>query len=140
MKLAIRRSQKEQGMMNKFVVFCLDVRGQFTPQEQDAIKRYKLGNQVIYNSEASKRHIAAGDASADGTMKGSLKAIASFALAGLNLNITINSLSEGQHIECKSLDEVIAAEQALLEACNVLKAYLQTAATFNGTETVVTIE
>ena len=126
--------------MNKTVIFCVDARIQLTTAEQDSVKRYKLGNQVIYNSEASKRQIAKADQAYDGSMGGSLKALGAFALASMQLNITINGLQEGQHIECKSLEEVIAAEEALIQACQNLKAYLATAAKFDGREAVINFD
>lgn len=135
MQLKLTRSQREAGAFSKSVVFCLDARAQLTPEEQASVNRYKLGGQVIYNSEASRRHLEAGkDAASAGTTGGYLKAIASTALAAMHLNITINGLQQGQHIECKSLDELLGAEEALMTACQNLKAYLDTAATFDGRE------
>lgn len=59
------------------------------------------------------------------------------AMAALKLNITIGSLQKGQHVECKSLDELLAAEDAILTACKNLKAFLETAATFDGREVLI---
>jgi len=137
MQLKIKRSQKEAGMMSKSVVFMLDARAEFTSQERAAIDKYKLGKQVVYNSAASQKQIEKGEANMDGSTLGGLKAIGRFAIAAMQLNITINSLQEGQHIECKSLEEVMGAEQALTEACQNLRAYLDTASMFNGTEQVI---
>lgn len=135
MQLKIKRSQKDS--MLGAAVFTLDARLDLTAKEQADIKRYKLGNQVVYNSESSRKHIEKGDAAMDGSTLGYAKALASFAMAGLKLNITVNGLEKGQHIECKTLDEVMGAEQALVEACQNTKAYLSTAATFDGRETVL---
>jgi hypothetical protein len=57
--------------------------------------------------------------------------------ARLALKITIDSLQRGQHIECKDLNEVMDAEDALKQACLTLKMYLQTAATFDGGAVVI---
>ena len=65
------------------------------------------------------------------------KSLAYTALAAMRLNVTINSLQQGQHIECKSLDELLGAEEAILEACKNLRTYLETAATFDGREVLV---
>jgi len=120
------------------VIFCLDARIQLTPEEQANVNRYKLGSQVIYNSEASKRHLAKSEtAQSTGTAGGIAKSFVSLAMAALNLNITINGLQRGQHIECKSLDELLGAEEALMEACKNLRAYLDTAASFDGREVLV---
>lgn len=137
MQLKLTRSQREAGTFTKSVVFCVDARAQFTPEEASNISKYKLGGQVIYNSEAAKQHLDASHRQNDGSFSGGLKSLASVAFAAMKLNITINSLQNGQHIECKSLDEVLGAEEALLTACKNVKAYLDTAATFDGRETVI---
>jgi hypothetical protein len=138
MQLKLTRSQREGGVVSKSVIFCLDARIQLTPEEQANVNRYKLGGQVIYNSEASKRHLAKSEAAqGTGTAGGIAKSFVSLAMAALNLNITINGLQRGQHIECKSLDELLGAEEALMEACQNLRAYLDTAASFDGREVLV---
>lgn len=137
MQLHLRRSQRDGGVISKNVIFCLDAQAAFTPQEDENIRRYKLHNQCIYNSEASKRHLDHADAARDGSTRGALRSLAYSALAAMRLNITVNSLSRGQHIECKSLDELLGAEEALYEACRNLRNYLDTAATFDGREVVI---
>jgi hypothetical protein len=138
MQLRLRRSQRTGGVLTNTVIFCLDAQAQFTADEDENIRRYKLHNQCIYNSEASLRAQERGDAShAKGTIGGNLKAIAHYAVAHLRLNITISSLARGHHIECKSLDELLGAEEAIYEACRNLRSYLDTAATFDGREVIV---
>src|ERR1700733_5516575 len=56
----------------------------------------------------------------------------SLAMAALSLNISIDSLGRGQHIECKDLEELLEAEDALMTACRTLTRYLAIAATFDG--------
>ena len=63
----------------------------------------------------------------------------SAAMAGLSLKVTIDSLSNGQHIECKDLDELLGAEGAIREACSNVKAYLGMAQMFDGREEVIAI-
>jgi hypothetical protein len=157
MQLKIKRSQKKS-LMGGSVIFCVDAMVAFAQAEADAINKYKLGSQIIYSSEAAKRHAAAigvprarvdhpdwdrASRVIDGASQsafGALMNIGHAALAAMNLNITISSLSNGQHIECKSLDEVMGAEAALVDACTNLRAYLDVAATFDGTERVVKFE
>jgi hypothetical protein len=134
MQLKIRRSQRMGGVMSNNAIFCLDARAQFTGEEQQNIARYKLGGQIIYNSEASKRLLEKANAQQDGSTRGALKSLATTALVAMKLNISINSLALGQHIECKSLDELLGAERALMQACENLKSYLDAAATFDGRE------
>ena len=138
MQLKLQRSQREGGVMSKTVIFCIDARVEFTPAEQASITRYKLQKQVIYNSEASKKHLdsAAGFQSGN-SLGGNLRSLASVAMAAMNLNISIESLQRGQHIECKSLDELLGSEQAIMDACQNLRGYLDTAATFDGREVLI---
>jgi hypothetical protein len=134
MQLKIRRSQRDGGILSNTVIFCLDARVDFTADEQRHLVRYKLQNQAIYNSEASKRHLTKADTQRDGSTLGSLKSIVSVAMAAMKLNISIASLQRGQHVECKSLDELLGAEEAIMTACENLKQYLDIAATFDGRE------
>ena len=134
MQLKIKRSQRDGGVISKIAIFCLDARVEFTGEEKRHIARYKLGREVIYNSEASKRHHEKGESNLGSGTVGNLKALGSFVLARLNLNISIDSLERGQHVECKSLDELMGAEDAVMTACQNLKGYLDLAATFDGRE------
>jgi hypothetical protein len=142
MQLKLQRSQRTGGVIGNTAYFALDARAQLTNEEQINIRKYKLGGQILYSSEAAKRHAdrglaqgALGNALHSNTLM--LKSIASFALARLHLNITVDSLQRGQHIECKDLEEVMGAEDALTESCQKLKAYLDTAATFDGREVLI---
>lgn len=137
MQLKIKRSQRESGVMSSKVIFAIDVRAEYSPSERASIQRYKLHNEVIYNSEASKRHLARANAQLDGSTRGALKSLASFALVAMNLNITIKSLERGHHVECKSMEELLDAEETLIDACKNVKAYLDTAATFDGREVLI---
>lgn len=136
MQLKLRRSQREGGVISKNVIFCLDARTEFTTQEYDSIRRYKLGGEIIYSSQAAERYAARGDAQ-DKSIMGNLKAIGNYAMARLSLNVTVGSLANGQHIECKSLDELLEAEEAIMTACQNLKAYLNAAETFDGREVLI---
>jgi hypothetical protein len=137
MKLRISRSQKQAGMVGKHVVFCIDARAELTPEEADDVKKYALGKEVIYNSQRSKEHLAKADANIASGGAGVVKAFAGLAMAKLSLNITIDSLVKGHHIEAKDMLEVIGAEEALKQACANMREYLDTAATFDGGEEVL---
>ena len=138
MQLKLQRSQKTTGMMSKNVVFCLDARADLTEEESDNIKKYKLGKEVLYSSEKSRRRLErAGDGLASETGAGLLSGTIALALAKMSLNITVNSLTRGHHIECKSLDELLGAEEAIRTACENVKTYIKVAATFDGREEVV---
>ena len=55
-------------------------------------------------------------------------------MAKLSLNLTIHNLTMGKTVECSTLDEVIAAEESIKEACENVKAYIGVARTFDGRE------
>ncbi len=132
MQLKLQRSQRAGGITGSTVFFCLDVRADYSARETANIDKYRLGKQVIYNSRAAQKHIDRAKASNDGSTFGYVKGMASLVMAKLNLNLSIESLGRGQHIECKDLDELLEAEEAVMEACRKLKQYLDTAASFNG--------
>ena len=157
MQLKLQRSQREGGVMSKSVIFCLDARVEFNHDEAANLKRYKMLNQVIYTSEDAKK-ASEGSAAAAAQARGNrysansvddllfsasagigsgLKAAALGALSAMKLRITVDSLQRGQHIECKSLDELLGAEAAVIEACKNLRVYLDTAATFDGREVLI---
>jgi hypothetical protein len=145
MQLKIRRSQRAGGLVGGTVFFCLDVRGDYSPQERDNIRKYKLGGQVIYNSRAAQRHLANMNTNLDRVENPSAREKAaglgrgmlSLAMAKMSLNISIDSLGRGHHIECKDLEELLEAEDTVREACKNVTRYLEVAATFDGSEVVV---
>ncbi|WP_428150931.1 hypothetical protein [Brevundimonas sp.] len=156
MQLKILRSQKQGGIVSKNVLFCLDARVAFSADESANVRRYKLADQMIYSSAAAQAaaagSLAAGQNargrgiptdvddlmfSAASIMGNGLKAAALGALSKMKLSITIASLERGHHIECKSLDELLGAEEAIMDACRSLRGYLDTAATFDGREVLI---
>jgi len=137
MKLLMSRSQKTGGMINKAVTFCVDARAELSEDERDAVHKYNLGKQVIYNSQAAKENIEKGMSNLEkGSVGGLMKGVAGLALHKFTLNVTIDSLTKGHHIEAQDLDEMLGAEDALRHSCENMKTYLETAATFDGREQV----
>jgi hypothetical protein len=63
--------------------------------------------------------------------------IAQAAMHRLSLNITIDGLVKGQHIECKDMAELMAAENAIRQAAHTTYAFLESARTFDGRELIV---
>ena len=137
MQLKIQRSQRQSGLVSKAVMFCVDARILLSAEEQDNVNRYRLGSQILYSSEAAKRHAEGAGAEHFTTASSWARGIYHAAAARMALNITVDSLQRGQHIECKDLNEVLDAEDALMESCQKLKVYLQTASTFDGREAVI---
>jgi hypothetical protein len=137
MQLKIKRSQRTGGLLGGKVIFELDLRAEYTAEEKASINKYDLGGEVIYNSQAAKAHLDRMERQVDGGGMGLLKGVGSLMLAKMNLNITIASLAKGHHVECKDLNELMEAEQALCDACKNLKGFLDVAATFDGREVVI---
>lgn len=145
MQLKIQRSQRAGGLTGSTVIFCLDIRADYSAEEADNIRRYRLGSQGIYNSRAAQRHLDRSGEELERTQSGDLKGrmaglakgAVSLALANLHLNVSIESLGKGHHIECKDLNELLEAEDTLRSACKNLTRYLDVANSFNGSELVV---
>ncbi len=153
MQLKVKRSQRTGGMMGNKVIFVLDARAEPTAEEAALIKKYGLGKMNVYDSAERKKHQANAygnfDAAAGspvfgatgkgiaGSMWSNAKGLTSMAMMALSLNVTIDGLIAGQHIECKDLDELLGAEGAITEACKNTKAYLDVALTFDGREEVL---
>lgn len=129
MELRIKREQTTTMFGNK-VAFVIKARGLLTQEEAANIRKYGIGGEVIYNSEAARKHL-------QNTLnaRNNITALISLARAKMSLNITINSLTqEGHTITCSTLDEAIAAEDALREACEAAVTYIQVALAFDGSE------
>jgi hypothetical protein len=137
MQLKIQRSQRTDGVISKAVYFALDVQVDYSHAEQENISKYKLGRQIVYNSKAAQKHFDKADAALDGSVTGGLKGIASGLMARMHLVVTVESLGNGQHIECKDLAELIEAEDSIMDACRNVKGFLQVAATFDGSTTLI---
>jgi len=148
MQLKIQRSQRAGGVIGNTVFFCLDVRADYSAEERSNIQKYKLGSQVIYNSQTARKHLEHANAHLDRTQTGSARERASglargalsMAMAKMSLNISIASLGRGHHIECKDLEELLEGEDTVRTACKNVTRYLEVAATFDGSETVIEYE
>ena len=102
------------------------------------MRKYKLGDYVVYNSENSKKHMAAvSDALSTRSLGGLVKGYAHLAMLKLSLNITLKKLVDGTHIECKDMDELVGAQAAIESAAERAKSFLDIAETFDGREVVL---
>ncbi len=122
MKLLLRRDQRA-ALIGSKPVFVLEVRAELTPEESGNIKKYKLGDTLLYE----KRPMAQG---------GGDYAQIGHALAWrfANLTITVNDLINGRKIECKDILEVLGVEEQIRQAAQTFKAVLDAAAGFGGEE------
>ena len=121
MKLLLRRDQKS-GMLGK-VVFTLSVRAQLSDSEKSHIKKYKLGDTMLY--ERNKM---------EDPGRGLIGVASLLAFKMLNLTISVNDLEGGKQVECKDILEMLVAEEQIKEAAKTFRAVLGAAASFGGEE------
>ena len=79
MRLRFRRSQRMSGIMSKSAVFTLEARVDISDEELGHLKKYKMGQEVIY----SKERVAA-DRSGEGSWSGLARNLAAYATALTN--------------------------------------------------------
>ncbi|KGJ65548.1 hypothetical protein LUI11_32200 [Bradyrhizobium diazoefficiens] len=155
--MALKLKRSERLHLTGKVVFMLDARMDLNAEAHALVKKYRLGNRIVYESQARERHRNATKEHLESTrdqpswsdgMNAQLlgvgktfyrlaRASVSATMAALSLRITVDSLIRGEHVECESMDELIEAERAVKEAATNLKGYLEEAATFDGREEVV---
>jgi hypothetical protein len=150
MHLKIRRTKRQGTFVTKFI-FAIDARIEPTTEELDLIDKCGLRNAIVYDSKKRAKHQQAaydhfddavhtpglGWGSAGRSLMSNARGIGRGMMMALSLRVTINSLMSGVHIECKDLDELMGAEEAIIEACRTLRAYLDVARTFDGREEII---
>jgi hypothetical protein len=152
--LRLKRSQKD-GFRG--TIYMLDARIDVTAAIRDLIDKHKLGSRVIYDSDKRQQHDANVRAHLENThsqapLSAPIRAHAidlgrvvwSLARAGLSatraalaLRVTVSSLMAGVHIECKSLEELLEAEEAIRTAKANLEGYIYEIEQFDGTEKII---
>ncbi|OIR03581.1 hypothetical protein GALL_144400 [mine drainage metagenome] len=125
MKLLLRRDQKSGMRGVGKVTFTLAVRAELSEEEKTNIKKYKLGETVLYERSTM-------------TDRGSgLLGLASrVAFKMMNLSISVNDLASGKQVDCKDIMEMLAVEEQIKEAARTFKAVLTAAAQFGGEEVI----
>ncbi len=121
MKLLLRRDQR-QGLLGK-VVFALEVRADLSADEVANIKKYKLGETVLYDKNPI---IDRGS--------GLLGLASRVAHKAMTISVSVNDLQNGKRIECKDIIEMIAVQEQVREAAQTFKEVLEAAAGFGGEE------
>lgn len=111
MQLKLQRGQRSAGLLGKSVMFQLNARVEYAPDEAETIKKHKIGWLTLYMSH--------GDTSP------------------IKTNITFDSIARGHQIECRDLVELVDVEHIIRKECEKLKDYLKIAATFDGREILV---
>lgn len=123
MKLLLRRGEKS-GLMGG-LTFLLDVRAELSDEEKTNIKKFKLGDTMLY--ERTKL----ADPGA-----GLLGLASRLALKMMNLTIAVKDLVDGKRVECKDIVEMLAVEEQIKEACQTFQAVLKAASRFGGEEVI----
>ena len=122
MKLLIRRVQKT-GLLGGKITFTMDVRADLSDEERVNIKKYKLGETMLYESHAT---IDRGS--------GLLGLASRLAHKALTISVSVNDLASGKHIEFKDIMEMIAVEECIKDATRNFMDVLRAAANFGGEE------
>jgi hypothetical protein len=139
------------------LLFVLDARLGLNAEEFDLVKKYRLGRKVIYDSSSRQRrnektlshlertrdHPALSEGltvqflGVGKTLVRLGMALTSAIMGTFYLRVTVDSLFHGVHAECHSLEEIAAAEAAIIEGGRNLKAYLALASTYDGREHII---
>lgn len=120
MKLVIVRNQESKGMMSKKVHFSITATVELTEQEQADVKKYKLGDTILYSNMEDRG-------------SGALGLLSRVAMEVL---FTVNNMTQGKKIESSDILEILALEDIITEAAQGFKNVLEASANF-GNETVI---
>lgn len=123
MKLLLRRDQRS-GFTGK-VSFSLEVRAQLSEEEAENVRKYKLGDTMLYQShEITDRG------------SGLLGLASRVAFKMMTISVSVNDLVNGKRIEIKDVVEMIAVEEQIKEAAQTFAQVLRAAAGFGGEEVI----
>ena len=142
MELYVRRSQRSGGFFGTKIFFMLDAKLDLTEEEAFLVRKYRLGDETIYNSDDRLRYVQAAQQhfkhaeAASGTFVDTLAGIGCNLAAAGSLYVTVDSLTAGQHLECENLEALVEAEQAIRNAFTNLENYLTYAESYDGREEV----
>lgn len=124
MKLMLRRDQKS-GLIGSGIKFTLAVRAELTDDERGWVKKYKMGDTVLYQSHELLE-------------KGSgLLGLASrLAFKMMTIKVSVDDLAKGKALEFKDIVEMLAVEEQIKQAAHTFKDVLAAAAHFGGEEVI----
>ena len=125
MKLILEREQRSGGLIKKTQVFAVTFRAEISQAERDAINKYKLADDVLYESHTI-----------DDGGSGLLGLASRMYLNTMIKKVIVRELIDGKTIECNDIVEMKGIEGQVMEAAQNLKIILDTAATFGGREVI----
>lgn len=164
MHLLLRRSQRDDGgWVSSSVNFLLDVRLELDAAEQELFERYQLYDLVAYdsNDRVQQLHSALEEYEAAQEPMTPLPWVPSVweltrafyeigqsvwhisagmsheVTAALSLQITLGTLTRGQHLESESLEEILNVAANIKASVEYLGTYLDIAVTFDGREDLI---
>lgn len=128
MELLLSKSQ-EKGLLGMGAVsFILDVKAKLTSEEADLVKRYKMGDILIYEK------LPVSDlAKVTGGLASGLLAVASKVL---KLQFKVSDLVNGRQVKCKDIGEMISAHEQIESAAENFYNLLMAATHFEGEEVI----
>lgn len=153
--LKLKRSKKE-GTFGA-TIYMLDARIDVNAETAAVIAKHGFGKRLIYESADRQLHSARANAHLAGSNNirslfgsnaertaGAVKTVwklgraaVSATRASFALRVTVDSLRKGIHVECKSMEELLEAEEAFRNAKENLEAYIETAQSFDGREEII---
>ena len=119
MQLLLKRNQRS-GLMGG-VIFMLDARAEFTPEERSNIRRYRLGKTLLYHRYQMPDFGS-----------GWRGVILRLLFKMRNIEVTVASLVKGTHLEFKDIHEMLAVEEHLTEVSRNFKDVLDAASGYRG--------
>ncbi|MCK0104258.1 hypothetical protein [Pseudohalocynthiibacter sp. F2068] len=125
MKLILERNQKSAGILSSKQVFQVTFRAEVSEAERGAIDKYKLADDVLYES-----HEILDPGS------GLLGLASRLAMKNQIKTLNVRELVNGKTIACTNIVEMKSIEGQVTQAAQNLKAILDTAATFGGREVI----
>jgi hypothetical protein len=125
MKLLLRRDQKSGMLGVGKVSFNLSVRADLSDEERSNIKKYKLGDTMLYERD---KMVEKGS--------GLLGLASRVAFKMMNVSVSVNDLSNGKQVECKDIVEMLAVEEQIKEAAHTFVSVLNAASHFGGEEVI----
>lgn len=155
--LLSRRQHDEEGLLSTSTIFELEGRLDLDEEERFMFDKYELGDRVIYNSDAFLQHLYEADSYREAAAKadenlprardvsetvGGLAEILSNSVLALTYNLlgkvslqlTLQNLLDGFHVESEDLEEILTVEGRTRESVRFTAEYLDTVCTFDGSE------
>ena len=118
---------QEKGMLGMgSISVILDIKARLTSDEADLVKRYKMGDILIYE-KLPVSEMAKG-------MSGIASGLLAVASRALKLQFKVSDLVNGRQVKCKDISEMVAAHMQIEEAAENFYNFLMAAKNFEGEE------